>query len=87
VVLLIYCDYCDSTRTKSEQIILAFTCGIALILLICTFNEGNISHSATDQMLKVSFRIPVGRDFSHTSTPALGFSQPPVQWVPDISQG
>jgi hypothetical protein len=28
-----------------------------------------------------------GRDFSHTSTPALGPTQPPVQWVPGISRG
>jgi hypothetical protein len=28
-----------------------------------------------------------GRDFSHTSRPALGSTQPPVQWVPGLSRG
>jgi hypothetical protein len=28
-----------------------------------------------------------GRDFSHTSRPSLGPTQPPVQWVPALSRG
>ena len=28
-----------------------------------------------------------GRDFPHLSRPALGSSQPPVQWVPGLSRG
>jgi len=28
-----------------------------------------------------------GRDFPHPSRPNLGHNQPPIQWVPGLSQG
>jgi hypothetical protein len=35
--------------------------------------------------LGIEFRC--GRDFSHPSRPFLWTTQPPVQWIPDLSQG
>jgi hypothetical protein len=32
-------------------------------------------------------KIPGGRDFLHMSRPALGPTQPPVQWIPCLSRG
>jgi hypothetical protein len=46
------------------------------LLLVC-FNKGFIK--------KIKSRW--GRDFSHTSRPALGSTQPSVQWVPGLSRG
>jgi len=52
-------------------------------LIICTDLQERL---ATDWAVRGS--NPGGaRDFLHLSRPALGPSQPPMQWVPDLYRG
>ena len=49
---------------------------------------GNVVGIATGYGLDgpgIEFRW--GRDFPYLSTPALGPTQPPIQWVPGLSRG
>ena len=50
---------------------------------------GRVAQSFSDCLRAERFgdRIPVWRDFPHLSKPALGPTQPPVQWVPALSRG
>jgi hypothetical protein len=61
---------------------------IIIIIYCCVSGPGSSVGIATDYGLDgAGIESRWGQDFSHTSRPAMGPTQPPVQWVTGLSRG
>jgi hypothetical protein len=62
--------------------------GLIYITLIIEMGPGSsVGIAAGYRLDGLGIESRWGRDFSHTSRPALRPTQPPVQWVPGFSRG
>jgi len=57
------------------------------IALVSLVNPGSSVGIATDYGLDVPGSNPGGDEFFRLSKPTMRRTQPPVKWVPDLSQG
>jgi len=60
---------------------------IYVCVCVCVYGPGSCVGIATDYGLDGPGSNPGGDEIFCPSRPALGTTQPPVQWVPGLSQG
>jgi hypothetical protein len=72
-------------RSCSQNCVIMFN---DIYIYIYIYSVGRIYSVATRHGLSgMGIEYRWGRDFLHTSRPALGPTQPPVQWVPGFFPG
>jgi len=49
--------------------------------------DSSVSIVTGDGLDGPGFEFRWGRNFPHLSRPALGYTHPPVQWIPGLSRG
>jgi hypothetical protein len=84
-----FCDGGDSVDQSSDGDVVqelnvhTFSC----FLLLLRGRDSSVSIATGYGLDGPGIETRWGRGFSHTSRPAPGPTQPPVQWVPGLSQG
>jgi len=66
---------------------LPLLCGLLVYLPKVTIIGFNIEHSDSIRAGRFGIESRWRRDFRQPSRPALGSTQPPIQWVPGLSRG
>jgi hypothetical protein len=61
--------------------------GLYTSVYICIHRDSSVGITTRYGLDGPGIESRWGRDFSHTSRPALGPTQPPIQWVPGLSGG
>jgi len=61
--------------------------GIVPALVINVGRDSSVCTATLYGLNGLGIESRCGRDFSHPSRPALGLTQPPIQWVPGLSGG